>query len=330
MSPGVRVLVTGAAGMVGRKLAERLAREGEIGGEAIAQLTLVDSVEAPTPDSAAVAVENVVGDLAAPETSAALLRSRPDVVFHLAAVVSGEAEADFDKGYRVNLDGMLLLLEAIRGQGDAYRPRLVFSSSIAVFGPPLPGVIGDDQATTPHTSYGTQKAAAELLLADHSRRGFVDGVSIRLPTICVRPGAPNLAASGFFSSIIREPLNGEEAVLPVPEDVRHWFASPRAAVGFLVHAATLPREALVERRSVTMPGVSATVSEEIAALRAVGGDEAVRLIRRKPDERIMRIVSGWPRAFDAHRAIELGFRAETSFEEIVHVHVEDELGSPVA
>jgi nucleoside-diphosphate-sugar epimerase len=326
----MRVLVTGAAGMVGRKLAERLAREGAVGGRAVAELTLLDTVEAATPDDASVPIANIVGDLATPGTLARLVEDRPDVVFHLAAVVSGEAEADFDKGYRVNLEGMRLLLEAIRGQGDAYRPRLVFSSSIAVFGPPFPDVIGDDQGTTPRTSYGTQKAVAELLVADHSRRGLVDGVSIRLPTICVRPGAPNRAASGFFSSIIREPLNGQEAILPVPDDVRHWFASPRAAVGFLLHAASLPREAFVERPSLTMPGVSATVSEQIAALRAVGGDDAARLIRREPDETIMRIVSVWPQAFDAHRALELGFRAEESFEEIVRAHVEDELGSRVA
>src|SRR5262249_3423960 len=155
----------------------------------------------------------------------------PDVIFHLAAVVSGEAEADFDKGYRVNVDGMRSLLEAVRSEG--YAPRLVFTSSIAVFGPPLPDLIGDDHPPTPATSYGTQKAIGELLLNDFSRRGFVDGVGIRLPTICVRPGAPNRAASSFFSSIIREPLNGEEAVLPVPESTRHWFASPRAAVDFL-------------------------------------------------------------------------------------------------
>ena len=326
----MRVLVTGAAGMVGRKLAERLAHEGALGGEALSQLMLLDTVEPATPDAAARAVECVVGDLAAPGTLARLIADRPDVVFHLAAVVSGEAESDFDKGYRVNLEGMRLLLDAIRGQGDAYRPRVVFSSSIAVFGPPFPDVIGDDQATTPQTSYGTQKAVAELLLADHSRRGLADGVSIRLPTICVRPGAPNRAASGFFSSIIREPLNGEEAILPVPEDVRHWFASPRTAVGFLLHAATLPRDALVGRRSLTMPGVSATVGEQIAALRAIGGDEAVRLIRREPDETIMRIVGGWPQAFDARCALELGFTAEESFEQIVRIHVEDEIGSRVA
>jgi nucleoside-diphosphate-sugar epimerase len=186
-------------------------------------------------------------------------------------------------------------------------------------------VIGDDQCTTPRTSYGTQKAICELLLSDYSRRGFVDGVALRLPTICVRPGRPNRAASGFFSSIVREPLNGLEAVLPVSDDVRHWFASPRAAVAFLLHAAALPAEALAERRCLTMPGVSATVAEEIEALRAVAGSEATELIRRRPDETIMRILAGWPRAFDTRAADELGFRAESDVEEIVRVYIEDEL-----
>ena len=298
----MRVLILGAAGMIGRKLAERLSREGE-------QLILAD---AATGD-----------DLARPGTAERLVTARPDVIFHLAAVVSGEAEADFDKGYGVNLDATRSLFEAIRAA--EYRPRVVFSSSIAVFGPPLPDSIGDDLAPTPATSYGTQKAMAELLLSDYSRRGFLDGVGIRLPTICVRPGSPNLAASGFFSSIIREPLNGEEAVLPVPESTRHWFASPRAAVGFLVHAAALDSSALGTRRCLTMPGVSATVADQIAALRVVGGDEAVARIRREPDETVMRIVSGWPGNFDARRALELGFRAESSFDEIVGVYVEDEL-----
>ena len=246
------------------------------------------------------------------------------MVFHLAAVVSGEAEADFDKGYRVNLDGTRRLLDAIREVGGGYRPRVVFSSSIAVFGPPFPEAIGDDHAPAPLTSYGTQKAIGELLLADYSRRGLLDGIAIRLPTICVRPGQPNRAASGFFSSIIREPLSGREAVLPVPEDVRHWFASPRAAVDFLARAATLDTAALGDRRSLNMPGLSATVAEQIAALREVGGEEAVRLIRHEPDPTIMRIVDGWPRNFDPRRAHELGFRAETSFAEIIRVHLEDE------
>jgi nucleoside-diphosphate-sugar epimerase len=301
----VRTLVIGAAGMIGRKLAARLPGDGR----------LVDVVGAP---------EVEVADLAESGVAAALVADRPELIFHLAAVVSGEAEADFDKGYRVNLDGIRLLLEAIRHVGDGYRPRLVFTSSIAVFGEPFPDAIGDEFLAAPLTSYGTQKAIGELLLADYSRRGFVDGIGIRLPTICVRPGAPNRAASGFFSSIIREPLRGEEAVLPVPDDVRHWFASPRAAVGFLLHAAELDTQLLGNRRSLTMPGLSATVAEEIEALRRVAGDEAVRLIRREPDEAIMRIVAGWPRNFDARRALELGFRAEASFEEIVRAHVEDE------
>jgi UDP-glucose 4-epimerase len=190
----------------------------------------------------------------------------------------------------------------------------------------MPEVIADDQPTTPATSYGTQKAIAELLLADYTRRGFLDGVALRLPTICVRPGAPNLAASGFFSNIVREPLHGRPAVLPVSPEVRHWFASPRAAVGFLLHGATMDTAPLGLRRALTMPGLSATVAEELEALRRVGGDEAVALIRTEPDETIARIVDGWPRAFDVRRASALGFAAERSFDDIVRVYVEDEMG----
>jgi D-erythronate 2-dehydrogenase len=324
----VRILILGASGMLGRKLAQCLARDGSLAGAAIEGLTLADVGEPAPTEEAAVAIRTAVADVVDRGAVDALVADRPDVIFHLAAVVSGEAEADFDKGYRVNVDGTRNLLEAIRAA--EYRPRVVFSSSVAVFGPPLPDVIGDDLAPTPATSYGTQKAIGELLLSDHSRRGFVDGIAIRLPTICVRPGAPNRAASGFFSSIVREPLAGVEAVLPVPDSTRHWFASPRAAVAFLVHAAELETQALGSRRSVTMPGVSATVAEQIEALREVGGDEAVRLIRREPDETIARIVGGWPERFDTRRAHELGFRAETSFEEIVRAHVEDELGGRVA
>jgi D-erythronate 2-dehydrogenase len=268
-----------------------------------------------------------VADLAEPGAAGAIVAGRADVIFHLAAVVSGEAEDDLEKGYRVNLDATRMLLDAIRHGGPGWRPRLVFTSSIAVFGPPLPDVIGDDHCLTPATSYGTQKAMIELLLSDHSRRGFVDGIAIRLPTICVRPGTPNLAASGFFSSIIREPLNGQDAVLPVSTDVRHWFASPRSAIGFLLHAATLDTTRLGDRRSLTMPGVSATVGDEIDALRRFAGGDAVRRIHHEPDAAIVRIVAGWPRAFDARRARALGFSAESSFDEIVRVYVEDELGA---
>jgi nucleoside-diphosphate-sugar epimerase len=327
----MRVLVVGAAGMIGRKLVQRLVGEPALGSDRITELLLVDVAPvAPVAPVAAgeVGIETIVADISEPGAARRVLSGLPDVIFDLAAVVSGEAEDDFDKGYRVNLDATRQLFDAIRAVGGGYRPRLVFSSSIAVFGPPFPDVIGDEQPLTPATSYGTQKAIAELLLGDYSRRGAFDGIGIRLPTICVRPGAPNLAASGFFSSIIREPLNGRTAVLPVSDDVRHWFASPRAAIQFLLHAATLDTAALGQRRSLTMPGVCATVTDEIEALRRVAGDRAVSLISRRPDERIAGIVAGWPRAFDAQRAHVLGFRAEQSFDEIVRVYMEDELGRP--
>jgi nucleoside-diphosphate-sugar epimerase len=310
--------------MVGRRLAERLARDGSLGGEPISHLALADVVEPEHAVPAAFDVDTVVADVAEPGVAGDLLSGRPDIVFHLAAVLSGEAEADLEQGYRVNLDGTRFLLDAIRTARGGYAPRVVFASSIAVFGTPLPDVIGDDQALTPLTSYGTQKAIGELLLNDYTRRGILDGIGIRLPTICVRPGKPNRAASGFFSSIIREPLNGEEAVLPVPDDVRHWHASPRAAVGFLVHAATLDGDTLGDRRCLTMPGVSVTVAEQIAALQRIAGDDVVRLIRREPDETVMRIIATWPRSFDAQRARSLGFTAEASFDEIIHAHIEDE------
>ncbi len=306
-----KILIIGAAGMIGRKLSARLARDGA------GKLILHDVV--PFEGSSA------VSDLSVPGEAEKLVAARPDVIFHLAAIVSGEAEADFEKGYRINLDGTRRLFEAVRKIGNGYKPRLVFTSSIAVFGAPFPEAIGDEFLNAPLTSYGTQKAIGELLLSDYSRRGFFDGIGIRLPTICVRPGKPNKAASGFFSGILREPLSGQEAVLPVPENVRHWFASPRAAIEFLLHAATIDTAKLGTRRNLSMPGISATVGEQIEALRKVGGDKAVRLIRREPDPTIMRIVEGWPQNFDARRALALGFRADRSFEEIIRIHVEDEL-----
>jgi nucleoside-diphosphate-sugar epimerase len=319
------VVVIGAAGMLGRKLVNRLVSEPVLGARRVSRLRLVDAVPAPPVDDGSVDIETLVADIADSEAAAEIMFARPEVIFHLAAVVSGEAEADFEKGYRVNVDATRRLLDAVGTAGGGYRPRLVFSSSIAVFGPPFPEVIGDGQPTTPATSYGTQKAIVELLLDDYTRRGFLDGVGVRLPTICVRPGKANLAASGFFSNIIREPLNGRRAILPVSDEVRHWFASPRAAVRFLTHAAGLPSADLGHRRSLTMPGVSATVAMQIDALRRVGGESAVSLISREPDEAVARIVAGWPRRFETPRALALGFRAESDFDEIVRVHIEDEL-----
>ncbi len=315
--------------MLGRKLAARLATDGRLADVPVEQLILVDANESECPAVEAPQVEGIVADLSEPDTATDLVSRRPDVIFHLAAIVSGEAESDFERGYRVNVDGTRLLLDAVRAVGPGYRPRIVFASSIAVFGSPFPQVISDDHCLTPLTSYGTQKAIGELLLSDYTRRGFLDGIGIRLPTICVRPGRPNLAASGFFSSIIREPLNGEAAVLPVPDSVRHWHASPRAAVGFLLHAATVDDKRLGTRRCLTMPGVSVTVAGQIESLRRIAGDGVVRLIRREPDESVMRIVAGWPSSFDARRATALGFRADVDFDEIIQVHVKDELGGVI-
>jgi D-erythronate 2-dehydrogenase len=325
----MHILVTGAAGMIGRKLTERLAKDGALHGRAIEKLTLADVFATRSPFGIAAAVEIVMQDLASPGVAERLVAGRPDVIFHTAGIVSAEAELDFDKGYRSNLDGTRALLEAIRGAGGGFRPKLIFTSSCAAFGGPFPDIIDDEFHLTPHTSYGTQKAICELLLADYTRRGFVDGVGLRLPAICVRPGKPNKAASGFFSSIIREPLAGHEAVLPVDEKILHTHASPRAAVRFLIHAASLAPERLGSRINLTMPGVSCTVAEQIAALRRVAGDRAVARIRHEPDPLVIRIVDGWPHRFDAARARELGFVAEESFDDIIRIHIEDELGGVI-
>jgi nucleoside-diphosphate-sugar epimerase len=321
----MHILVTGAAGMIGRKLTARLVKDGGLNGKPIDALTLIDVAAPPAPQGFSGKLDAVVSDLPAPGEAAKAVAGRPDVIFHLAGVVSGEAETDFEKGYRVNLDGTRALLEAVRLAGG-YRPRFIFTSSIAVFGAPFPEAIPDDFHLTPLTSYGTQKAMSELLLADYTRRGFLDGVGIRLPTIVVRPGKPNKAASGFFSGIIREPLAGQEALLPVADSVMHWHASPRSAVGFLIHAADLSRSDLGNRVNLTMPGVCCTVGEQIAALKRVAGDKVASRIRRAPDELVERIVAGWPRRFDARRALALGFKAEATFDDIIRAHIEDELG----
>jgi nucleoside-diphosphate-sugar epimerase len=326
----MHILITGAAGMIGRKLTARLIADGALNGQPVDRLTLLDVSEPERPGRAGARIDAVAADIADPATARAAIAGRPEVIFHLAGVVSGEAELDFEKGMRVNLDGSRALLDAIRTAGEGYHPKLVFASSIAVFGAPFPDAIPDDFHTTPLTSYGTEKAIVELLLADYTRRGFLDGVGIRLPTINVRPGRPNKAASGFFSSIIREPLSGEEAVLPVDENVLHWHASPRAAVGFLLHAAELEKEKIGSRVNLTMPGVGCTVAEQIAALRRIAGDKVAARIRRQPDPLVVRMVAGWPQRFEPRRALALGFRAEASFDEIIRVHIEDELGGRIA
>lgn len=326
----MHILILGAGGMIGRKLTARLLAEGAVAGGAITGLTLADIAAPPCPDTD-LPVTSVAADLSDPVAAGRLVATRPDLIFHLAAIVSGEAEADFDKGYRINLGGMEALLAAIRAEAARaiYCPRLVFTSSLAVFGAPFPDVIADDFAPAPLTSYGTQKAICELLLNDHSRRGLVDGVGIRLPTVVIRPGTPNRAASGFFSGILREPLIGALADLPVPRETRHWFCSPRAAVGYLIHAAGMDTAPLGARRCLSMPGLTATVADEIAALERIAGPDAVRLIRDVPDESVARIVAGWPQAFDAARATALGFQGDADFDSIIRQHIDDELGGRI-
>lgn len=308
--------------MVGQKLAFRLQDLEMYQG---AEVTLFDH---QFPKSSAPG-KQIKGDLCAPQTARAIAKERPDVIFHLAAIVSGQAEAEFELGWDVNMMSMWHLLNALRDEhlasGAGYRPRFVFTSSIAVFGGPYPDVIDDTFLSAPQTSYGAQKAACELMVSDFSRKGFIDGLSLRLPTICVRPGKANLAASSFFSGIIREPLNGLQAVLPVPDTVRHWHASPRSAAGFLTHAATLNTGLLDGRRALNLPGLSCTVAEQIEALRKVAGQEAVDLIKIQPDQTIADIVDGWPRNFAPDRARALGFKAESSFEEIISVYIQDDL-----
>ena len=321
-----RVLILGGGGMVGQKLLGKLLAQG-LGDGAGLEISLHDL---GFPPGAVEGVRYVTGSITDEERIGSLIAERPDVIFHLASIVSGEAETDFDKGWAVNMFPMWTLLSAIRAEHEAsrggYCPRVVFTSSIAVFGGPYPDKIGDEFLCAPQTSYGAQKLVCETMLSDFSRKGFLDGISIRLPTICVRPGKPNKAASGFFSGIIREPLNGQRAVLPVADTVRHWHASPRSAAEFLTQAALLDTAALAGRRALNMPGVSCTVAEQIEALREVAGDSAVARIEYRPDPAIEAIVAGWPRDFQPDRAIALGFRAETSFREIVDIYIADELG----
>ena len=318
-----KVLIIGGGGMVGQKLAHRI-DAGHLGLDT-PNVKLFD-MGFPKDSADGVQISGNVTDMTALKQLAA---QRFDVIFHLAAIVSGEAETDFDKGWAINMMSMWHLLEALRAEhmvsDGVYVPRIVFTSSIAVFGGPYPDKIDDTFLCAPQTSYGAQKASCEMMLTDFSRKGFVDGISLRLPTICVRPGKPNLAASSFFSGIIREPLNGQEAILPVPDTVRHWHASPRSAAKFLTHAATLDTRLLEGRRALNLPGLSCTVAEQIEALRQIAGQKAVDLIVPREEPAIMRIVEGWPRNFQPERARSLGFEAENSFTEIIETYIADDL-----
>ena len=319
----MKILIIGGGGMVGQKLA------GALHGTPLGNDDHVTLFDLAFPEDGAPADERIAGNLTDEASITSLASQRFDLIYHLASIVSGEAEARFDFGWNTNMVAFRAFLEALRAevesQDGAYRPKVVFTSSIAVFGPPFPDKIDDTFLSAPQTSYGAQKAIAELMLSDYIRKGFFEGLAIRLPTVCVRPGKANLAASSFFSGIIREPLNGQEAILPVSDEVRHWHASPRSAAGFLRHAATLDQADIGDRRALNMPGVSCTVAEQIEALRAVAGEKAVALIRPKPDETIMRIVKSWPRNFAPERALQLGFTAEPDFASIIQTYIDDDL-----
>jgi D-erythronate 2-dehydrogenase len=322
----MRVLITGGAGFLGRKLTAALLREGGLaldGGapRPIERITLFDAVAADDLPSDH-RVDVVTGDIIDRE-ALDRLTAEVDLVWHLAAVVSAGAEADFDLGYRVNVDGTRVLLEALRATGR--HCRVVFTSSLAVYGGEMPAVITDDLHTTPRTSYGTHKAIGELLLADYSRKGFVDGRSLRLPTIVVRPGAPNKAASTFASSIIREPLAGGETVCPVPRDTAIYILSPRQVIAALLRAMLLPEASWPVSRTLLLPGVTVTIADMVTALARAAGTDAADRIHWQPDPDIQRIVDGWPVRAEARRARGLGFTDDGSFDEILRAHVEDEL-----
>jgi len=328
----MQIVITGGAGFLGQKLARGiLEQEGiAIDGDyrPLERLRLVD-LEVPAGFGADPRVETVAADLTDAETVARVIDPATDVVFHLAAVVSAAAEADFDLGMRVNLKATMDLLEVCRSLAEP--PRLIFASSVAVYGGPVVhGTITDTTHLVPQTSYGVQKAACELLVMDYHRKGFVDGRSLRLPTVVVRPGKPNKAASTWASSIIREPLAGQEAVCPVSRETAMFVLSPRQVVAALLHAADLDTGAIGVDRTIQLPGNTFTVAEMLATLAEVAGPEVAARVRFEPDPTIQRICDGWARRFETARARKLGFRADASFRAIVEAHIEDERGGAIA
>jgi nucleoside-diphosphate-sugar epimerase len=322
----MKVVITGGAGFLGLRLARKLLERGSLTGrsgraEPIDGLVLVDVAKAALEDARVV---HLAGDISDPAFVAKAIASDSATVFHLAAVVSGQAEAEFDLGMRVNLDATRLLLEACRRLPAP--PRFVFASSCAVFGGELPPMVPESWNLQPQTSYGTQKVIGELLVNDYSRKGYLDGRALRLPTIAVRPGKPNKAASSFASGIIREPLSGMEAICPVAPDVPMWLSSPGAVVQHFIASHEAPASAFGPSRSLNLPGISVTVGEMARTLEDVAGKEVAARIRWEPDARIAKIVSGWPAGVEAKRASAMGMKADSGFEEIVRAYIAEELG----
>ena len=324
----MKVLITGGAGFLGQKLAKQLLARGSLKDsegvdQKIDQLLLIDVVEAN--DFGDQRVKVIAGDISNPELMQQLITTEIQSIFHLAAIVSGQAEADFDLGMRINLDAARLLLEACRSAG--HKPKIVFTSSVAVYGGTLPEMVLDTTALNPQSSYGAQKAICELLLNDYTRKGFVDGRVLRLPTISVRPGAPNKAASSFASGIIREPLNGKPSICPASTDLRIWLLSPRYAIESLIAGHDLHSSVLGLNKSINLPGISVTVGQMIESLRKISGDQVAARISVEPDSKVEAIVRSWPGAWDASRAKSLGLKADPNFESIIKAYIEDDLKS---
>ncbi len=321
----MKIMITGGAGFLGQMLVRALAARGQLTDAEGRERTIEQIVAVDQSQSGRLFVDErvgyVVGDIAARGFVEHVMEGDTASVFHLAAVVSGAAEADFDLGMRVNLDGTRAILDACRRQSG--KPKLVFASSVAVFGGEMPAVLSDETQPTPQTSYGVQKLVCELLVGDCTRKGFIDGRSVRLPTIVVRPGKPNAAASSFASSIIREPLAGEIAPCPVDIETAVWVLSPQSAIANFIHAHELPADAWGWRRSLNLPGLTATVAQMIEALRAVGGDAAAARVQMQPDERIAAIVRTWPGRFTTARADALGFQRDADFESIVRAYARE-------
>ena len=322
----MKVLITGGAGFLGRRLAAKLLQRGtlknaELREEKIEQITLFDMVPALGFNDPRINV--VTGDVNDPEALAKVIDAETTSVFHLAAVVSSQAEDDFDLGLSVNIDASRRLFETCRKVGHC--PKVIFASSLAVYGGALPEVVQDDTVLTPKTSFGVQKAVIELLLSDYSRKGFIDGRALRLPTIAIRPGKPNKASSSFTSSIIREPLNNVKAVCPVTPDMKLWLMSPRQAIECLIHGHNLGAEAFGQRQVLNLPGVTVTVRDMVDVLGRIAGEPATRLIRWEPDPAIQRIIHTWPTRWDMSRAHMLGFKGDQDFESIVRAFIKDDL-----
>lgn len=327
----MQVLITGGAGLLGARLARQLLERGTLANvqgkqTAITSITLLDVVPAQGFNDSR--IHAVTGDIADPATIDAVLTPETQSVFHLAAIVSGQAEADFDLGMRINFDATRLILERARKNGN--RPRVVFTSSVAVFGGDLPAKVPDTQMLTPQSSYGAQKAMSELLVNDYSRKGFIDGRALRMPTVCVRPGAPNKAASSFASGIIREPLNGIEAICPVAPETPMWLLSPRHAIDNLIHGHDIDGSLFGSSRAISLPGLATTVKEMVAALERVAGSNVVKRIRWQQDPAVIRIVNSWPGNFETRRGGAMGFKGDVDFDSIVRAYIEDELKGNIA